>query len=137
VESYSLGAPVLRWPREPAPGTTVAARRPAADARAGDAVSLPVDPATLPIDPSTLLVVGAGTAMAGYLFAVWGLGLVAGFPWALRLARRTERGTQDEVVARVGAQTTGLALLGLGLALLSIGVCSGGALFLLLERLSQ
>jgi hypothetical protein len=89
----------------------------------------------LPVDPSVLLVVGAGTAMLGYLFAVWGLGLVAGFPWALRLARRTRSGAQDEVIARVGAQTTGLALLGLGISLLAIGVCSGGALFLLLERL--
>ena len=75
--------------------------------------------------------------MIGYLLALWGLGLIAGFPLALRSVRRAERPERDELVARVGAQTAGLALLGLGIALLAMGVCSGGALLLLLERLSQ
>ena len=115
---------MLRWAREP--GSETVGRNPAAS-----------DSVRLPIDPSVLLAVGAGMAMLGYLLAVWGLSLVAGFPWALRLAHRAGSGPQDEYIARVGAQTTGLALLGLGLALLAMGVCSGGTLYLLLERLSQ
>jgi hypothetical protein len=112
---------VLRWPGEPENADSHVA----------------VDAVRSPIDPSVFLVVGAGTTMLGYLIALWGLGLAAGFLWTPRPARGSERPAQDELIARVGVQTAGLALLGLGLALLATGVCSGGVLFFLLERLSR